>query len=85
MSGEATRLAETIFCLVRKLCVNEEQMSRGNIVSMVWLPEDAGLLVTFELHHGPEGGTRTYLFDPDAGEAIENGADPQNFAGRQVG
>jgi hypothetical protein len=83
MSEEATRLAETTFCLVRKPG-NEEQMSRGNILNMEWLPEDAGLLVTFELHHGTEGGTRTYLYDPTSGEAIENGADPQNFAGQQV-
>lgn len=60
-------------------------MSRANITSMTWLPEDAGLLVTFELHHGPEGGTRTYLYDVTAGELIENGADPANFAGSQVG
>ena len=60
-------------------------MSKGNILSMVWLPEDAGLIVTFELHHGPEGGTRTYLYDPVSGEQIEAGADPRNFAGQQVG
>jgi hypothetical protein len=60
-------------------------MSRANITSMEWLPDDAGLLVTFELHHGPEGGTRTYLYDPASGEAIENGADPASFRGVQVG
>lgn len=59
-------------------------MSRGNIVSMTWLPEDEGLLVTFEVHHG-DSGRRTYLYDSIAGEQIENGADPQNFRGSQVG
>ena len=64
---------------------NEEQMSRGNFTRMEWLSEDVRWLVTFELHHGPEGGTRTYLYDPISGEAIENGSDPQNFRGSQVG
>jgi hypothetical protein len=53
---------------------------------MEWLPEDAGLLVTFEIHHGPEGGTtRTYLYDVAAGELIEGGSDPASFRGVQVG
>ena len=60
-------------------------MSRANITSMEWLPEHSGLLVTFELHHGPEGGTRTYLYDPASGDAIEAGADPKNFRGSLVG
>jgi hypothetical protein len=68
------------FSVVRKRGV----MSRSNILSMAWLPEDAGLVVVFEVHHG-DSGTRTYLYDPIAGAAIESGSDPKNFRGTQIG
>jgi hypothetical protein len=56
-------------------------MSRANITSM--LSTELGLLVTFQVHGGGET-TRTYLFDPIAGEQILAGADPKDFQGTLV-
>jgi hypothetical protein len=58
-------------------------MSRGNIVSQGWLEQGVVYFVVFEIHHGP-AGTRTYIYDAAAGEAIENGADPKDFNGQLV-
>ena len=72
---------ENYFFRVRENGQDEEQMSRANISSMVWLPEEAGLFVTFELHHGPEGGSRTYLLIRHRGETNRKRCGPSRFAG----
>ena len=54
-------------------------MSTANIISVV--PTEAGIVVTFQTK---DGGSRAYLYEGTAAEAILRGADPAGYRGERI-